>query len=354
MSATSAPTKDVPLIPPEEQFWKRYSPHSEAPLSLAGSIALHLLAGGVLVLFAVWLASLFIKTSRNLPVEPVRLDLGGGGGKKSGSGNNPGIGDLKEDVPEKGEDNVKIPGLENVPKLPELTQVQKKDWAEKFDPADYRIIEESNNPNARALADLEVGLRKKLSDGLRPGKGEGGPGKDGGKDKGKGTGTGPGEGAGKATLTQREKRMLRWHMRFTAANGPEYLSQLRSLGAILAIPVNEGGPTKEYKLVKDLNPPAKLVSEDLSQMKRIYWIDDKPKSVQDIMQALGLNMNPSRFVAFMPQELEDDLYRMEKNYVQNVLRVKFNEDKIDETHFQVVFKGGKYRPELQSVTLKRR
>ena len=54
----------------------------------------------------------------------------------------------------------------------------------------------------------------------------------------------------------------------------------------------------------------------------------------------------------MPEELENDLYRMEKNYVEKVKRQKFNEERIEETHFYVVFKGGKYRPELQSVTMR--
>jgi hypothetical protein len=55
----------------------------------------------------------------------------------------------------------------------------------------------------------------------------------------------------------------------------------------------------------------------------------------------------------MPEELEDDLYKMERGYVEKVMKRKFNEELIEETHFQVVFKGGKYRPELQSVTMKR-
>jgi hypothetical protein len=64
-----------PLV--DERFWKRYSPHGELPLSGAGSFALHALIVGFLVLWAVYLAAYFSKPSRNLPVESVRLDLGG-------------------------------------------------------------------------------------------------------------------------------------------------------------------------------------------------------------------------------------------------------------------------------------
>ena len=47
----NAPTAPPPaanpirmLVPPDEKFWKRYSPHNEAPLSGISSFALHLLA----------------------------------------------------------------------------------------------------------------------------------------------------------------------------------------------------------------------------------------------------------------------------------------------------------------------
>src|SRR3954470_10070151 len=80
-------------VPPEEKFWKRYSPHGEAPLSLAGSFGLHLLCVGGLLLFGAYLASLFIDSTANLPVTPVRLLIpGGGGGSKHGSGDAKGVG----------------------------------------------------------------------------------------------------------------------------------------------------------------------------------------------------------------------------------------------------------------------
>src|SRR5207248_2356148 len=114
--------------------------------------------------------------------------------------------------------------------------------------------------------------------------------------------------------------MLRWHMRFTASTGNEYVAQLADLGAILAFPVSEGGGETEYRLVRDLKArPAQLLKEDLSQIQRIYWIDDKPRSVQDVTAALGLKIRPSRFVAFMPEELEKELHDMERAYVEKVL-----------------------------------
>src|SRR5690349_3799745 len=61
------------LVPPEEKFWQRYSPHREMPVSLAGSLLLHGLVLGVLLLLA-WLGwAGFRKPAGALPVEPVSL-----------------------------------------------------------------------------------------------------------------------------------------------------------------------------------------------------------------------------------------------------------------------------------------
>jgi hypothetical protein len=358
--STAPPTQETPpdgpvLAPPEERFWKRYSPHGEAPLSWAGSFTLHALVGGTLLLFGVYLASVLFPPNRTLPIEPVRL-IAGGGGRPGGVGDAPGIGKGSEDTSQAGTDDETLPGQEdNTPKRPALNKVEADKVTEKFDPDSVRVIQDTSTGRSYARLQETVRDKLKLADGMTPGKGRGGPGKDGGKGSGKGKGEGPGTGPGKAkvSLTMREKRMLRWHMRFLARNGPEYLAQLRGLGAILAIPVREG-PEPEYKIVRDLRPGAQLLDEDISKIQRIYWIDDKPNSVADIMRALGLRLNPSRFVAFMPEKLEESLYKMEKRYAENVLGLRpFNEDRIDETNFRVVGTASGYRPELLSVTLRR-
>jgi len=357
MSTATAPEKKAatpePLIPPDEKFWHRYSPHGEAPLSLAGSVSLHLLVGGGLILFGVYLAAFFFKDRSSLPVEPVRLKFeGGGGGKRNGSGTGKGVGTGVEDTGKGTEDISNPTGAEDAPKRPALNEVEKQKVEQKFAKADVRLV--GTTESGKAFARLDESIRSKLADGLKPGKGEGGPGSGGGMGTGTGMGTGSGTGDGKTTLNKREKRMLRWNMRFTAGNGAEYLGQLKGLGAILAFPVT-GGENPQYKVVRDVRPGGALLDEDLSQIQRIYWIDDKPASVQDILQALGarLPVLPGRFIAFMPETLEKQLYEMEKHYVTKVLRMPFNEDKIDETQFRVVFKRGKYQPELISVSLQR-
>lgn len=341
-------------VPPEEKFWKRYSPHGEAPLSLAGSFAVHALAVGGMMLFGIYLASLFLKPNRSLPVDPVRLKIeGGGGGSPQGIGQGKGVGKGAENI---GEDNAQESNpseLEDAPRRPALNPLEIQKVQQQFDEPSFRYIQESTSDSAKAFARLDDKLRNVLRDGITPGKGKGGPGEGGGRGSGKGSGEGPGTGDGKASLSKREKRMLRWHMTFTANTGQEYLQQLRGLGAILAFPVQDG-PEPIFKVVEDLRPGAKLLDKDVREYNRIYWIDDKPRSVHDIMAALRISLPtiPSRFVAFMPEALEKKLFEKERQYVERVLKQRFNEDQIDETTFRVVLTPKGYEPELIRVTLR--
>jgi hypothetical protein len=344
------PSGPASRVPPEEKFWRRYSPHGEAPLSLAGSFALHALGVGGLLLFGIYLASLLFTPTRSLPVDAVRLQPGGRDGSgKDGRGEGVAPRDRGPAL-----DEVNAPGLDEAPRLPALSRIEKQKIQEKFDPASARFIEASKSDNAKRIARLDDGVRRKLSEAVNKGSaGKGGSGSGGGAGSGTGTGTGPGSGEGKATLTKREKRMLRWHMRFTANTGKEYLAQLKGLGAILAFPVREG-PSPDFWVVRDLRPGGPARREDVSRINRIYWIDDKPQSVIDVLGALRLTnlpRVPKRFVAFMPEKLEQDLFRMERDYVTRVLEQPFDEDKIDETNFRVVPRPGGFRPELVTVTM---
>jgi hypothetical protein len=342
-------------VPPEEQFWQRYSPHHELPLSGASSFALHALVLGLFGLLTLSVFANWFKTDRSLPVEPVRLDIdSGGGGSPRGVGDGPGIGRGQEDVPDK-----RDTAQEGDPKAPDRPSLDKPTPTAPdkvaYDDSATRFIKERNSEAVKAFRSLDEATRRQLSDGLQPGKGRGGPGSGGGRGSGKGKGEGSGRGEGKATLNQREKRMLRWSMHFNTANGADYLRQLQDLGAILAIPIHEV-PRPQYRIVRDLTPGrrAKLLREDISKIQRIFWIDDKPQSVLQVMAALGHpELRPSRFVAFMPQELEQKLYDMEKDYMVNRLGQPYDEERIFETHFRVVSEGGRYRPQIMDVRLKR-
>jgi hypothetical protein len=157
-----------------------------------------------------------------------------------------------------------------------------------------------------------------------------------------GQGVGPGSGGTRGKiLTEHDRRMLRWSIRFNTQNGADYLRQLKGLGAILAVPFSDG-PKPQYKVIRDLDQrPPRLLDEDLSRINRIYWNDDKPASVAGVMEALGLQvMHPSHFVALLPPQLEQKLFELE-------LRFKgLREDEIHETMFEVIKTARGYEPRV--------
>src|SRR4051794_39845307 len=96
VTAPSKPAGPGPLVPPEEKFWKRYSPHGEAPLSVAGSFAAHAICVGGMIVAAVYLASLFVKPPGNIGVTPVRIEMPGGSKGNGAAGGPAGAGALVE------------------------------------------------------------------------------------------------------------------------------------------------------------------------------------------------------------------------------------------------------------------
>ncbi|MGH7224003.1 MAG: hypothetical protein ACRELF_12300, partial [Gemmataceae bacterium] len=223
-----------------------------------------------------------------------------------------------------------------------------------FDADSTRFLQDTNTPSARtfqALSDVTSKLR--LPDRKPSGRGQGGTGSGGGSGDGKGTGTGNGQGPGKGTLTQREKRMLRWSMLFNTSSGANYVSQLRGLGAILAIPVREDDKGREYKLFDLSTRPASELKKDISEIQRIYWIDNTPQSVRDVLTVLDIRLPrmPSHFVAFMPEELEQKLHRLEKVYLKKHHPGR-TEENISETKFRIKTRGGKYEPEVSELKVK--
>ncbi len=312
---------------PEERFWKRYSPHGELPLSGAGSFALHALGVGLLVLLG-FLGVWFTRPSRTLPVEAVQYP---GGGRSNGVEGDRGPGSRVEAAA----DQKQQAADPNAPHRPELAEAQKQPPPIQFKDGDRPL---SWNPAAReAFEGFRASAHSQPKDGPpAAGPSRGGPGP---------AGNGPGP-AGRPR-TKQDERMLRWTLKFDTSSGEDYVRQLRGLGAILAIPV-QGGERPEYKIVRDLSQrPAKLLDEDLSKIHRIYWIDDKPQSVREVMNTLGLKLQPRHFVAFMPEELEQKLLRLEKAHAGR------EEDQIYETKFRVVKRGGRFEPEVVEQTPKR-
>ncbi len=341
------------MTPPDERFWQRYSPHAEFPLSSASSLALHLLLFGVLILLA-WLGTLFFNQgSRSLPVEAVRLDLGGGGGNPHGSGDGPNNGQPVEASNDRPNDNPKETSPPDDPPRPTKIEVQPGTRLQmSFDEESTRFLQQTDTQASQAFQSLsKVTSRLRLTDGKSSGYGQGGSGTGGGSGDGSGKGVGNGEGEGHGKLSKREKRMLRWTMLFRPQSPADYVAQLNGLGAILAFPIPG---SKDYQVVRNLAArPAKLEDEDITKLHRIYWFDNKPDSVAQVVQVLGLRIRPpDHFIAFMPEEVEQKLYRREDAYLKKNYSGR-TEDDIQETKFRLVGKrGGGIEPEVSNLKIK--
>jgi hypothetical protein len=323
---TVKPAKSAGASPPDEEFWTRYSPHHEFPLSTVASFAIHIIALVLIAVVGIWL----ISDSKSKPLKELGIVVvGGGGGNPDATGSGPG-GELSQPEEDIGKENIEGPKNPdkrerlNTP-LPPVNEIveTKDDSAREL----IQMAGDAVRSQARINKDAQEKLRRSV------GYGQGGPGRDGGKDRGQDTGRGSDKGAGDGS--KRYERTLRWVMVFDTYNGEDYANQLNGLGAILAIPRGKD----KYMVIRDLRKrPAQLIDEDIEKIKRIYWVDDKRESITPLCMALGINPTPDHVVAFFPEKLESQLLSIETKYKG------LREEQIYETRFKVRKTAGGYEP----------
>jgi hypothetical protein len=320
----------APVAPPEEQFWQRYSPHHEFPLSTISSIAIH--AFVLLMLFLLGKLLFEILQNPSPPLREFPIIVGDGGGRGAPDGGDqrgPGIPGNDGQVEDRGNAKKTEPaaGPEPRPRLdpntiPIIPLTPKEPGDPLLEPA-RRAVEESKRIND----ETKRRLRKALGSGSKD-KGLGG------SDKGNDTGVGKDPGPGTGEL--RRERMDRWEMVFDTYSGEDYARQLAGLGAILAIP---RGTADEYDIIYDLSKrPVQLKRDDIGSIHRIWWEDRKRDSIAPLCSALGITPVPGHIVAFFPEELERKLLKIELQY--NGLR----EEQIKETRFKIRKTAGGYEP----------
>lgn len=336
-STNNSTQTKLPLLPPDQKFWKRYSPHHEFPLSGIGSIAIHCVVGGLLIL-AAWATMRF--TDNPLPVEPIII--AGGGGNPKGTEGGMGV-----EVPTPGPEASQDPKEETKPGTPKPVESGEpipEAKAQEIDIPelkDVRYLQKASSAT-QALANISEKARNELLNAVPPPpKGQGGKGTGGGEGNGRGTGKGDGQGPGDGTkgkLSVRQKRAMRWVVDFGKINGEEYRQRLRGLKAILAIPTPQGG----HRVIRDLTPPVKGKIENVKSIQRIFWIDDRPESVASLGGALGLQFPPPYIAAFFPEDVETLLLEKEKKFQGK------SEEEIQETRFTMTWDGRTYDFEVVS------
>src|SRR5205085_2517874 len=159
-----APTAKKPLVPPEERFWVRYSPHHEFPWSTVSSVALHLIGAGLVALVVLDLLG-WGRDSKPLPLQPVML----GDDKPEGAGAGTG-GQPPESRTERAQDEPRAA----TPSVPDLPKEDDKIAKPATDPAAVprepnpglsRLIAEANASQS-ALSKLDKAVQEKLIRGL--------------------------------------------------------------------------------------------------------------------------------------------------------------------------------------------
>jgi hypothetical protein len=326
---TQLPPHPTQAQPPDEKFWVKYSRHHELPISGMASLAWHTLVIGLVIIVA-WVIAASARDE--MPLEVVSLLGEAGSGGTGGIGTTPNIGNgspqveaveasqLPPDAERPTDPLHDIPGLKITPK-----DLFKDVDVDKDAERDLMKFTEHGTKALKQLAEMDKKVREKLLSGI----GNGTPGANGGSGGGTGGGTGNEPGAG--TRSARAKRTLRWTLRFNTESGGDYLSQVSRLGAILAFKSPDG----ELKCVKDLSRrPVKLETEDLPKLNRIFWIDDRPDSVEQLARAMGLDFVPDRIYALFPHEFEKELLDKELAFRNK------KEEEIIETRFLVVMRPG--------------
>jgi hypothetical protein len=336
MTAT-APVASRSLIPPEEKFWQRYSPHHEAPLSGITSTVIHALVIALLLLI-VYVHSItkLDDATRPVPVDVMKVGSGKGGQVPAG-GVGPGGGDPIDR--EGGGDRRVEP-----PSVPPLTASQTQGVKEQFpdDPIAEHYLKKGGSTPAFDFLGLQKEAMQTLRKGLKPGVG-GGPSKDraGGSDD------------GLTRIDPRLARALRWDITFNTRDGNDYLAQLAGLGAKIGIPIE--GKEGQFLLVDDLKNPTAAVKRDVATLGLIYWIDKKPASVQSLFSVVPHHQpsQPSYFVAFFPRKLEDRMLDLEMDAAARMFNIR-DEDRIHLTQFEVFRSGTGHDIRVKAVFPKQR
>jgi hypothetical protein len=332
----SAAAAQRSLVPPEEQFWHRYSPHHEFPLSSITSFVLHALIIGLLLL----IGAVIVWTGQDKQNDPVRLgsvrfEGGGGGGSPEGtSEDGPGAAraSKSEDVqPSK-------PGGAAPEVRSDTSSANLQDPSRS--PGRLEVPEVKDGAQARQSTEINFGeigekARRAQEDIKRQlTKGRGGSGSGGGKDTGKDKGRGSRVGSGKDLAEKRDERQKRWKLNFTTRNPQDYVRQMEFFKATIVIPTAGGGYAVAVDRGTQLRPPR---VQDISTIEGVFWVDDKPESVKRMCAGLGIHEALPWFAAFFPEDFERDLLRKELEF-----RGK-REEQINETRFNVVSSGGGYQ-----------
>src|SRR5262249_23908868 len=347
MAQTSTPeANSATLVPPEERFWKRYSPHHEAPLSGVVSFVLHGFVIGILALAAMFLTQRREAETRPVSMDVVQLEGGGTGFEGGGGGGDPGPqgptkqGARTENVfGQKSEE----PNKPENPTTPTFEKVQQKAFDVPQIPVSGPIeIDDS----LKAVADdARAALQKAISGPVGDPEGGTSSGKQGsggtGDGPGKGNKSGPGTGQGGypgRKATRAEIFAQRWRFDLEG-NGKQHADKLRAAGVVLVVP----DPTGKLLVIRDLGRrPVEPRAENLEPFKdAVRWENRQPQSTVALARELRLKWAPPIVFLLLPKDREQLMADAEQAYAEKNGRSLRT---IQETWFDFQVRGDGFQP----------
>jgi hypothetical protein len=342
-----------PLLPPDEQFWKRYSPRYELPLAGATSFFVHGMVVGILAVGG--LAFLFragAEASRPPQMDVTLIEAGAGdfgSGGMPGSPGEPGqqeVGMEGAGAPLEGANT----GNEPTDELPSVGSLE-------LDLPSSVAAAESKDDLVKQFEQLRADADKRSKDpapksgskgGILGGKGVvGGTGKSGAGKGGQGGtgGTGRAGGGGRKATDQEIKA---WRWRFDLAGAPKvHADKLDRAGLIIAVPdpaEGKANPEKgPYFLIRDLKRrPISLEKIDLSKYQdSVKWYSQKADSVRDLAKEIKLPFVPEFVVLLLPKDREAKMAAEERRFA---LQNGTNPAIVRETVFDFRLQNGVYEP----------
>jgi hypothetical protein len=345
------PTQTQPLLPPDETFWQRYSPHHELPLAGMTSLFAHGMVIGLIVLAALLMMFNWESDAGKPPTMDV-VQISGLGDGMGGAGAEPGapgdaqpmqkeyVPNLMKDPPEASADA--IPNLKEAPKkefqVPEITPVKPANDIENL----LNNLEKEANDQAKK--ESAKGTAKLVPPGTGNPKGVGGQGGSGGG-PGKGV-KGPGLGSGGPLgrkATNAEIYAMRWEFNLessTASGGQkEHVAKLTAMGVIVAF-IDANGTAH---FVQDLRRrPVSLKPGSMDKYKdSVQWKNTSPDSVFHLAKELRLPFMPIMEIILLPKDREQLIADEETRFAQSAGR---DPKSIQKTWFDFRLRNGVYEP----------
>jgi hypothetical protein len=346
-TAETSSAGSTSLLPAEERFWQRYSPHHELPLACATSVFVYVVA---LVILAVGGLTLLFQASaesqKPASIDVMLIEGGEGFGGPGGSGGLPGLpgdpGRTEIAQGSAGPDSPMTPGAQELPELPTIPD-NPLDVPPENAPTDPTLpsdVFKEIEKDAKKRSETPPTLFPKSGSGPKSGssgaKGSGGQGGTGGKG---GMPGGPGGGGRKAT----EQEIKAWRWRFDLTGGPkEHADKLDRAGLIVAVPADGNTDLRKgpHWFITDLKRrPVAMEKGDLAKYEdAVKWYNQKPDSLRGLAEELKIDV-PKYVVLLLPKEREAKMAAEEKRFAkQNRMDVT----KVQETWFDFRLKNGAY------------